>query len=173
MSTVTEQPLVSKSENLYEGIFLLDSAKFASNPDDVAKQVLGILEKAGATIATHRPWLDGKLAYLIEGHRKGLHYLVLFRMPATGMSGIARACKLTECILRHIIVKHPQALFDAMVTALTTPPESSTPETDKKADSPPDKKPDTKADSPPDKPAASGDTEDSPTESTESKSKPS
>ena len=83
MSTGTTAPATSATNNLYEGMFLLDSGKFAADPDDVMKQILRILEKAGGTIVANRPWQDGRLAYPIEGHRKGLHFLVLFRMPAT------------------------------------------------------------------------------------------
>jgi small subunit ribosomal protein S6 len=105
-------------ENLYEGMFLLDSGKFAADSDGLTKQVLGILEKAGATIVAHRPWQDGKLAYAIEGQRRGLHFLVYFRMPGGGMPEVVRACRLNDSVLRHLIIKHPQMLFDAMVQAL-------------------------------------------------------
>jgi small subunit ribosomal protein S6 len=118
MSTAVESS-VSQTENLYEGMFLLNSTKFAADPEGVSGQVLGILEKAGATIEANRPWQDGKLAYTIEGHRKGLHYVVLFRMSGDRMPEINRACKLNELILRQLIIKHPQALFDLNVAALT------------------------------------------------------
>ncbi len=144
MSTATETS-VSQAENLYEGLFLLDSAKFAADPDGVSGQVLGILEKAGATLVAHRPWQDGKLAYPIEGHRKGLHYLVLFRMSGGGMADINRACKLNEMVLRQLIIKHPQTLFDAMVAALNpTAPDEPTvsDEGDSGETAPPDEKAD-------------------------------
>lgn len=106
------------AERLYEGMFLLDSGKFATDPDGATGQVLDILAKAGATVVAHRPWQDGRLAYEIEGHKKGLHYLVYFRMPGTGVEEIHRLCKLNEIVLRELIIQHEQKLFDAMVTAL-------------------------------------------------------
>ena len=99
-------------------MFLLESNRFAANPEGMAKSVLGILEKAGATVVANRPWLDGKLVYPIEGHRKGLHYLTYFRMEGTRMPEVTLACKLNDSIMRHIVIKHPPVLFDAMVTAL-------------------------------------------------------
>lgn len=113
------------SENLYEGMFLLDSAKFATNPDGLTSEVLGILEKAGGSVVVNRPWQDGRLAYPIEGHRKGLHYLAYFRMEGAALKDVNRACQLNDNILRHLVIKQPQALFDAMVSALGQSEESS------------------------------------------------
>lgn len=106
-------------ENYYEGMFLLDSGKFAADHDGVSGQVVGILEKAGGTVVAHRPWQDGRLAYPIEGQRKGVHYLSYFRMKAEGLRDVARACKLSDTVLRHLVIKQPESLFNAMVDALS------------------------------------------------------
>lgn len=105
-------------ENLYEGMFLVDSAQFANDPDATTEAIMAVLERAGATVVAHRPWQDGKLAYEIEGRRKGLHYLVCFRMPGTGMDVITRQSHLSDVILRQLVIKHPPELFDAMVGVL-------------------------------------------------------
>ena len=104
--------------NFYEGMFLIDSGRFASNPDGSVAEVLRILEKSGATVVANRPWQDGRLAYAVEGRRKGLHYLTYFRMPGAGVDGINRACKLSDVVLRHLVIKHSEKLFEAMVSAL-------------------------------------------------------
>lgn len=57
-------------QNLYEGMFILDSGKYASSPDNSTNHVLEILQKSGATVVAHRPWADGKLAYPVKGHKK-------------------------------------------------------------------------------------------------------
>lgn len=106
-------------ENLYEGMFLVDSSQFANDPDGTTEAIMAILERAGATVVAHRPWQDGKLAYEIEGRRKGLHYLVCFRMPGAGMDVITRQSHLSEVVLRQLVIKHPPELFDAMVAVLT------------------------------------------------------
>ncbi len=124
------------ADNLYEGMFILDSGKFASDPEGMAAEVLGILDKAGATVVEHRPWLDGKLAYPIEGRRKGLHYLAYFKMPGAGADELTRRCKLSDVVLRHLVIKQPQVLFDQMVEVLAptvVEPEASDAPTDGKA----------------------------------------
>ena len=119
------------AEKLYEGMFLLDSNKFVANPDDVTRHLLDILDAAEATVVTHRPWQDGRLAYEIEGKRKGLHYLVYFHMPGRGIPVITRKCKLSEYVLRHLVIRQPQTLFDAMVQALNPQVEEPTAEESK------------------------------------------
>ena len=106
-------------ENLYEGMFLVDSSQYATDPEGTADAILKILERAEATVVAHRPWQDGKLAYEIEGHRKGLHYIVCFRMPGTGMDTITRQSQLSDVIIRQMVIKHPPELFDAMVSAIS------------------------------------------------------
>ncbi len=107
------------AEYLYEGMFLLDSAQFAANPEGTTQQLMELLENSGATVDAHRPWQDGRLAYEIEGHRKGLHYLVLYKMDGGNTSSFNRQCKLSELVIRQLVVKHPQKLYDAMVEALS------------------------------------------------------
>ncbi len=105
-------------ENLYEAMFLVDSSQFANDPDAATAAIMAILERAGATVVAHRPWQDGKLAYEIEGRRKGLHYVVCFRMPGDGVKVITRQSQLSDVVLRHMVVKHTPELFNAMVDVL-------------------------------------------------------
>jgi len=109
-------------------MFLVDSAKFATDAEGVTHQILGILEKCGATIVAHRPWQDGRLAYAIEKQRKGLHYLVLFQMDPSHLTEVVRLCKLNETIVRQLIVRQPEIVFDAMVQALVNHTTQAPPE---------------------------------------------
>ena len=62
----------------------------------------------------------GTLAYAINGHRKGLHYLTYFKMQGgDGIRELTRTCKLSDLVLRHVVILHPQAMFDAMVQAIS------------------------------------------------------
>ncbi len=106
------------AENLYEGMFILDSGKFANDPEGATNALVQIIEKAGGSVVAHRAWLDGKLAYPIEKQRKGLHYLVYLKMPSDGVAAVTRSCKLSDLVLRQLMIRHPAALFDAMVSHL-------------------------------------------------------
>lgn len=113
----------SKRINNYEGMFLIHSGRFASNSEEVLASLMEMLEKCEAEVVAHRAWQEGKLAYEIEGQRKGLHYLVMFRMPSANASQLNRLCQLNDNILRQLIIKHPQVLFDANVSAIRQAPE--------------------------------------------------
>jgi small subunit ribosomal protein S6 len=106
-------------EHLYEGMFLVDSNAYANDPETVTAELMQILEKAGANVVAHRPWQDGKLAYEIEGRRKGLHYIICFKMVTSGMDIITRQCHLSDTVLRQMIVAHPEQLFNAVVNTIS------------------------------------------------------
>jgi len=108
------------SQYMYEGMFLLDSNRYSSDPDGTQKAVLGMLERCGATVVASRPWQEGKLCYPIEGHRKGLYYLACFQMDGNHVPELNRLGKLNDYVLRQLIIRHPQVIFDAMVQALTS-----------------------------------------------------
>lgn len=99
----------------YEGMFLLDSNKYASNPQGTMGEVLGMLEKIGAQVLATRPWQDGKLAYAIDGQRKGMHYLTYFTAESRKVYELDRMVKLNESVLRHLIIKLPEKLIAPMV----------------------------------------------------------
>lgn len=108
----------------YEIMFLLDSGKYATDPDAVNAEVNEILEKVGAEVIAARPWMDGKLAYEIEGHRKGVHYLVYAKAESENVQKLPRLCKLSAVVLRHLCILPPEKLFDLMASALIEPESS-------------------------------------------------
>jgi len=116
--SVAEATTEAVKENLYEGMFLVDSSHFANDPEATTEAIMAILERAGATVVAHRPWQDGKLAYEIEGRRKGLHYVVCFRMPGAGISVVTRQSQLSDVVIRQMVIKHTPELFNAMVDVL-------------------------------------------------------
>lgn len=101
--------------NHYEGMFILDSGRFGANPEAAAAEVTGIIEKVGGTVSTHRPWQDSKLAYPINGHRKGLYYLAFFTAESRAVNDITGIVKLNDNVLRHLILSHDKGLYDQMV----------------------------------------------------------
>lgn len=105
----------------YEIMFLLDSGKYATDSDAVTAEVNGILEKIGAEVVSARPWMDGKLAYPIEGQRKGLHYLAYVKADSLKVQQLQRLCKLSGVVLRYLCIQPPEQLFDLMAAALADP----------------------------------------------------
>ena len=96
-------------------MFILDSGRFGANPEAAATEVTGIIEKVGGTVSTHRPWQDSKLAYPINGHRKGLYYLAFFTAESRAVNDINGIVKLNDNVLRHLVLSHDKGLYDQMV----------------------------------------------------------
>lgn len=104
------------TEVTYEGMFLLDSNKYATNAEGTLQVVLGILERVGGKLLASRPWQDTKLSYPINGHRKGLYFLTYFTLDTQKIGELQRLVKLAEeTILRHMLVKLDPALIEPMV----------------------------------------------------------
>ena len=99
-------------------MFILDSGKFAADPDAAGREVVGIIEKVGGAAVAHRPWEDRKLAYQIGRHRKGLFYLAFFTAESTAVNDIRGIVKLNDNVIRHLVLSHDKALFDQMVEML-------------------------------------------------------
>lgn len=101
--------------NVYECMFLLDTNKVAGDVPNAAKQLHALLERNHAEMLASRPWDERRLAYPINGHKKGLYYLTYFRTEGKNIVGIERDCALTELILRALILKVDPKHVDIML----------------------------------------------------------
>ena len=106
-------------EQTYEGMFLLDSNKFAGNADNMTTEVLTIIERAGGKVLAHRPWQDGKLAYQMGTHKKGLYLLTYFTLDTQKLKEIDRLVGFNEAIIRHLVIKLDPALVAPMLAMAT------------------------------------------------------
>lgn len=109
--------------NTYEGMFLLDSTKVAVSWDDSVKHVHDILTKHQSEIVASRQWDERRLAYSVEGHKKGTYLLTYFKTDGSALKEIVADCHLSEVILRELILKVHPKLADHLVTqAMTSTP---------------------------------------------------
>ncbi len=88
----------------YEGMFLLDNNVATADFDAAAGVVDKILEKNGAKVLRKEKWDERKLSYEIRGHRRATYYLVYFNAPTSAVVEINRDARLTEQVVRHLIV---------------------------------------------------------------------
>jgi len=104
------------AKRTYEGLFLLD----AGQPDFEAasRPVRGLLERYQADILSIKPWDERRLAYEIQGRRRGLYVLTYFAVDPAHMSEIEHDCELSEQILRSMIL-HKEALTQEQINAET------------------------------------------------------
>ena len=103
------------SVNTYEVMFLIDSNKYAGDPEGTVGEINKMLKRVEAETLVARPWQDGKLAYPVDGRRKGLHYLTYLKMEGQNLKELTRLCKLNDIVLRHLAIKLDDALVEPMI----------------------------------------------------------
>lgn len=107
----------------YEAMFLLDGTKASVNWDESVAQVHEILTRQNAEIVATRQWDDRKLAYAVQGHRKGIYLLTYFKVDAQALATINHDCRLNDMILREMILKiHPKLVEPLIASAMSSTP---------------------------------------------------
>ena len=101
--------------NVYEGMFILDSNRFARDPEGVSGQIPKIIQEAGGEVLVSRLWEERRLAYPIKGHRKGTYWLTYFRLEGTALAGVRQRFQLSDSILRFLFVKVDPRIVDTLV----------------------------------------------------------
>jgi small subunit ribosomal protein S6 len=101
--------------NVYEGMFILDSNRYARDPAGVAGKIPEMVERLGGQMLASRLWEDRRLAYPIKGQRKGAYWLTYFRLDSNQLVTLNRETKLNENILRALFLKVEPRLVDALV----------------------------------------------------------
>ena len=80
-------------KNLYEAMFLVDSALAASDWDGIVSEIKRILDRAGAEIISIRKWDERQLAYPVKGKTRGTYALSYFRAEGPKVSEIDLKCR--------------------------------------------------------------------------------
>ena len=96
-------------------MLLVDSGRYAQDPQGTETGIRDILAKYEADVVGVTPWQDGKLAYEIEGHRKGLHLLAFFKMDGSKVQDFNRTCKLSDLVIRQLLLEHSSKLFELLI----------------------------------------------------------
>ena len=92
--------------NLYEGMFLLNSAEAKRDWVAISGHVTELLKKHGAEILKEVHWDDRKLAYDLGGQKRGTYFLVFFKLDPLKLATLRRDCQLSEIILRQLFIRH-------------------------------------------------------------------
>lgn len=106
---------------LYEVMFLFDSADAAADWDGVVTVVTNILARADAEIVSLRKWDDRKLAYEIKGKGKAVYVLCYFKAVASKLRDIERDIRLSERIMRALVLCAEGREAEAVATDIVPP----------------------------------------------------
>jgi small subunit ribosomal protein S6 len=107
--------ILADNTGVYEGLFILDSNRFARDRDGVAREIETLVEAAGGELLVSRLWEERRLAYAIKGQRKGAYWLMYFRLPTLHLTGLSRQCEINDSVLRQLFVRLPESLVEPIL----------------------------------------------------------
>ena len=125
------------AQNVYECLFILDSNHYARDPGAAGELIDKLANDAGGTMLVSRLWNEQRLAYPIDGHRKGTYWLAYFQMEGGGITPLNRACRIHDTVLRQMVIKVEPRLVETLVShakgeSIAEPAKSEKPATEEK-----------------------------------------
>jgi small subunit ribosomal protein S6 len=96
-------------------MYILDTNRYLRDADAASSMLEDMITKAGGEILVSRLWEERRLAYPINGHRKGTYWLIYFRIDASQLTPIKRTCEIDDSILRTLFLKVDPRIVDALV----------------------------------------------------------
>jgi len=93
------------SMRLYEGLFLFSQNAIAQDFAACVEHLTQILNRAKAQVVVINKWDERRLAYPIEGQKRGTYFLAYFNAPPHMIANIERDCNLSEQVLRCMVIK--------------------------------------------------------------------
>lgn len=116
----------------YEGMFLFDPA-LAASWENAQQELSRIMDRAGARVIASGKWDERRLAYEIRGHKRGLYALTYFEAETSKIGDMERDARLSESILRCLVVRADHLTEDEMKELAARPNHSSAAEGDSPA----------------------------------------
>lgn len=110
------------AQNVYEGLFILDANRYARNPAEVSGKVAKLIEGQSGELLVSRLWEERRLAYPINGQRKGTYWLTYFRVEGDNLAELTKQTERSDSIMRHLFLKVDPRIVDTLVTHATAQP---------------------------------------------------
>lgn len=88
----------------YEAMFLIGQNQ-AADLAGVIDHINEIMSRGHADVIAMRKWDERRLAYEINGQKRGLYILCYFRAAGVDIAHIERDCNLSERVLRTLILR--------------------------------------------------------------------
>ncbi len=96
--------MAEERTDLYEGFFLVNQS-VVGELDEAINFVTEILNRARCEIVAIQRWDERRLAYPINGQRRGLYILAYFNAPRSLIANIERDVSLSDEMLRCLVTR--------------------------------------------------------------------
>ena len=97
--------MTDPQQRLYEGMFLVNPTAISASVSAAADEVRRILDRGHAEVEALYRWDDRRLAYPIEGQKRGIYFVACFRATGAGVAHIESDVNYSETILRCLIIR--------------------------------------------------------------------
>ncbi len=91
-------------KRIYEGMFLFPHSSL-SNMQEASDHIHGLLQRVEAEVVSFRKWDDRRLAYEIDGNKRGVYFLCFFNCDPTQIEVLERFCNQSESLLRFLVTR--------------------------------------------------------------------
>lgn len=105
----------SERTNVYEAMIIFDSNRFARERAALPAEVEKMIKADSGEVLVSRLWEERRLAYPINGQRKGTYWLYYFRGPSSMLASLNRQWEIHDGILRHLVLKVHPHLVEAVL----------------------------------------------------------
>jgi small subunit ribosomal protein S6 len=109
----------------YEILYIVRADLDDDKVQDIVKRVNTLIEKAGGTLERTNIWGKRKLAYEVKHQKEGAYILQDFQIGPDRIPELEAALKITEEVLRHLVVRKPER---PAPTPVAPPPAEVVPE---------------------------------------------
>jgi small subunit ribosomal protein S6 len=109
----------------YEVLYIVRADLDDDKVQDAVKRVNTLIERSGGAPDGTNLWGKRKLAYDVKHQKEGSYVLQDFHLDPDRVPELEASLKITEEVLRHLIVRKPEK---AIATAVTPPPAEVVPE---------------------------------------------
>jgi small subunit ribosomal protein S6 len=89
----------------YEGLFLVDDKKASEDAKGIEEHVRGLLERHHAEVDSFEKWESRRLAYEVDGKRRGAYFVCRFRAETMEIAAIHREFRISTTVLRAMILR--------------------------------------------------------------------
>jgi len=104
------------STQVYEGLFIFDTTKYAKDPAAVSNALAAVVKNLGGEMLASRLWEERRLAYPVEGQRKGTYWLSYFKLETKHLGTLNRQFQLDDNILRSLVLKVDPRIVETLVS---------------------------------------------------------
>src|ERR1700694_4408671 len=104
----------------YEVLYIVRADLDDDKVQDAVKRVNTLIERSGGAVERTNLWGKRKLAYEVKHQKEGSYVLQDFQFDPGRVPELEAALKITEEVLRHLIVRKPEKA--AVATVVAPPP---------------------------------------------------